>query len=139
MCLTVRQPWAWALTAGVKDVENRGWRTAHRGLLVIHAGAKVDPAGYLFCRRLGLTVPDDVALGAAVGTVELDGCVWDSRSPWAMKDHWNWLVTWSASFSDPVPMRGMPGLFRAPAVLADRITDASRQAQQLMTDHHPGP
>ena len=36
--LTIHQPWAWAIMAGIKRVENRTWRTSHRGPLVIHAG-----------------------------------------------------------------------------------------------------
>lgn len=27
--LTIRQPWAWAIVSGGKDVENRTWATAH--------------------------------------------------------------------------------------------------------------
>lgn len=36
-CLSVQQPWAWAILAGRKPVENRTWLTRHRGLLAIHA------------------------------------------------------------------------------------------------------
>ena len=36
--LSVRQPWAWLLCEGLKDVENRNWRTNYRGELFIHAG-----------------------------------------------------------------------------------------------------
>ena len=40
--LTVRQPYAWAIAEGFKPVENRGWRTAYRGLLAVHAGSRFD-------------------------------------------------------------------------------------------------
>jgi hypothetical protein len=48
--LTIRNPWAWAIVHGGKPVENRGWRTAYRGPLLIHAGARSrwDPAGAQF-------------------------------------------------------------------------------------------
>ena len=36
-CLSILQPWAWAIIHGGKDVENRTWRTAYRGPLLIHA------------------------------------------------------------------------------------------------------
>ena len=40
-CLAIRQPWAWAIVIGAKDIENRAWSTDHRGLFVIQAsGAK---------------------------------------------------------------------------------------------------
>jgi ASCH domain len=41
--LTIRQPWAWAIIYGGKDVENRSWLTKHRGPLLIHAGSAFDP------------------------------------------------------------------------------------------------
>lgn len=41
-CLTIRQPWAWAIATQGKDVENRTWKTSYRGLLAIHAGSTLD-------------------------------------------------------------------------------------------------
>ena len=35
--LVVRQPWAWLIVNGYKDIENRSWRTRYRGALLIHA------------------------------------------------------------------------------------------------------
>lgn len=40
--LTVRQPYAWAISCGGKDVENRGRRTHYRGPVAVHAGLTVD-------------------------------------------------------------------------------------------------
>ena len=36
--LTIRQPWASLIAAGVKTIETRSWRTSYRGPLAIHAG-----------------------------------------------------------------------------------------------------
>jgi hypothetical protein len=42
-CITVQQPWAELIAAGVKRVENRGRNVrCHRGLTGIHAGLKLD-------------------------------------------------------------------------------------------------
>jgi hypothetical protein len=45
VALSVRQPWAWAIVSGYKDVENRSWPTNYRGTLFIHAGQRLDRAG----------------------------------------------------------------------------------------------
>ena len=42
-CLSIRQPYAWAIIKGAKDVENRTWRLNYRGRLYIHAGLKPYP------------------------------------------------------------------------------------------------
>jgi hypothetical protein len=36
--LSIRQPWAWAIVAGLKRYENRTWTTPYRRPLLIHAG-----------------------------------------------------------------------------------------------------
>jgi hypothetical protein len=58
--LSIRQPWAWLIVNGVKDIENRSFRTRHRDPLVIHAGLNL--AGYtekieLVKRKYGISVP----------------------------------------------------------------------------------
>lgn len=37
-CLSVNNPYAWAIVAGCKVVENRSWSTTYRGRIAIHAG-----------------------------------------------------------------------------------------------------
>lgn len=37
-CLSIQQPWAWAIVTGLKRIENRTWRTPHRGPMLVHAG-----------------------------------------------------------------------------------------------------
>lgn len=37
--LSIRQPWAWLIANGYKDIENRSWRTNYRGPVLIHASA----------------------------------------------------------------------------------------------------
>ena len=41
--LTVRQPWASLIAAGVKTIETRSWSTKYRGPLAIHAGLSFHP------------------------------------------------------------------------------------------------
>ena len=34
--LSIRQPWAWLIVNGYKDIENRTWSTRFRGKVLIH-------------------------------------------------------------------------------------------------------
>ena len=68
--LTIKQPWASLIIEGHKDIENRGWFTNHRGLLIIHAGLKVERAELAQHRHL-LRNPDELPHGCLLGTVEL--------------------------------------------------------------------
>jgi len=71
--LTIKQPWASLLMAGVKRVENRTWSTGHRGRLAIHAGKQVDPAAAAILAAAGIDPEPfaDAPRGAILGTVEL--------------------------------------------------------------------
>jgi len=40
--LSIRQPWAWLICAGYKDIENRSWHTIFRGRIYVHAGKTMD-------------------------------------------------------------------------------------------------
>lgn len=44
--LSIKQPWASLIAQGIKDIENRTWKTKFRGRIFIHASAK--PAGQTF-------------------------------------------------------------------------------------------
>ena len=35
--ITIKQPWASLIVHGIKDIENRTWRTNYRGRVLIHA------------------------------------------------------------------------------------------------------
>lgn len=108
--LTVRQPWASLIIAGVKDVENRTWRTSYRGRLLIHAGRGRDTCDH--------EVPDDLPGGVILGSVTLLDCVRDHPSPWSIPASWHWLLGDVQPWARPVPVRGQLGLWDASTVLA---------------------
>lgn len=114
LCLSVQQPWAWLLTRGVKDVENRTWETRVRGTLGIHAGKTFDLDGWLWVRRqfpqLDLPHRDHYDLGGIVGTVRLVDVVRTHDSPWFVGP-----VGFVVADARPLPFRpcrGALGLFR---------------------------
>ena len=94
--LSIRQPWAWAIIAAGKDIENRSWSTKFRGRFLVHAAKGMTRAEYEDCLDTmhhisrthpfpnGLTLPafEHLARGGIIGSVELMDCDNDSRSPW---------------------------------------------------------
>lgn len=60
-CLSVRQPWALAIAAGWKPVENRTWEPGYTGWIAIHASGKpgqIDPKACEFVEDAAAYVPD---------------------------------------------------------------------------------
>jgi hypothetical protein len=118
--LTIKQPYAALVVDGVKDIENRSWRTRYRGPLAIHAGRKVDRDALSRYAYL-LDAPDDLPRGVLLGTVELVDCVRDSTSEWADPGAWHWILRDPRPFPEPIPCRGAQGLWRPPARLGPSL------------------
>jgi ASCH domain len=92
IALSVRQPWAWAIIYGGKDIENRNWR-AHclirrRGRIAIHSPQCMPKLEYESARKfmllLGIECPAplDLPRGGIIGSVEIVDVVTASKSPW---------------------------------------------------------
>lgn len=131
--LTVRQPHAWALAAGLKDVENRP-RPAPAGapyVLGILAGLKFDPP-----LRVPVDEPEVYVHGAVIGAVTVEsshefrcdeprGCV-GCVSGWALHSEGthHWMVGRAVMLPRPIPMRGSLSTPYAPADVDSAIRDA---------------
>ena len=93
--LSINQPWAQLIIAGIKPVENRSWPTPVRGEILIHASKKFDSKGFFWLlnnwHKHGLPpavddllrTRDDIgwSRGAVIGTAELTDCVTSHPSP----------------------------------------------------------
>lgn len=92
--LSIRQPWAWLIVNGYKNIENRSWNTKYRGPVLIHASARkptkseVETARSLLKEVAGWEValrmpkPEHFDLGGIAGVATVTDCVTESRSPW---------------------------------------------------------
>lgn len=119
--LSIRQPWAELIVRGIKDVENRGWKTGYRGLLVVHASKTMTAKEYRLAARFILqrdVVPpprDKLPLGAIVGVVRLAWIAATSRSPWHVHGQWAWELRDPQRLDRPIPCKGQLGLWDVPA------------------------
>lgn len=86
--ISIRQPWAWLIVNGHKDIENRSWRTKYRGQVLVHASQGVKwsdyNAAHAIACRLGIKMPCrwEFETGGIVGVTTITDCVEQSESPW---------------------------------------------------------
>lgn len=107
--LSIRQPWAWLVLHGGKDVENRSWSTNFRGRAYIHASQDMtrreyDEARYFASRvNPSLVLPrmEELQKGGIVGSVDITGSVPSSDSAW-------FTGPYGFVLSDPRPMDLFP-------------------------------
>ena len=106
--LSIRQPFAWLIANGFKDVENRSWPTHFRGRFLIHAATKYGAVERsrteLVKHDHGILIPPDLPLGGIVGEAELVDCVEGHPSPW-FKGPYAFVIR----NARPLPFRALPG------------------------------
>lgn len=135
--LTVHPPWSFAIAAGWKPIENRVWRTNHRGPLAIHASARWDHRGAIRVAELSRAVVVKTDMSAIVAVVELvdihhsTTCIRPPRerhlhpdggftcSPWAVgvgetRGMWHWELATVRRLPEPVPCKGQQQLWSLP-------------------------
>ncbi|HYM61860.1 MAG TPA: ASCH domain-containing protein [Thermoanaerobaculia bacterium] len=121
--LSIRQPWADLIVAGIKDVENRTWPTSFRGFLLIHAPRTVDTAALPgTVELLGLRSAGDYhpVTGAIVGYAEIVNCVTRHSSRF-FGGPYGFVLANARRFPEPIPCVGRLGIFDVPGeILRER-------------------
>lgn len=106
--LSIKQPWASLICTprndnpnlGIKDIENRTWKTNYRGKILIHASGSPAKGKFLamnekqreFAAQNENFNPlyfEDLPTSAIIGEVELIDCVINHESIWAEKSEWS--------------------------------------------------
>ncbi|MCA1907902.1 MAG: hypothetical protein LDL39_06035 [Magnetospirillum sp.] len=120
IALSVRQPWAWAIVTGGKDIENRSTFAVTKGgfdarSIAIHAAKGMTRDEYedaaQFMAELGVTcpLPRDLVRGAIIGAATVKAVVTDHDSPWFFGPRG--LVLADQRQCDPIPAVGALGYF----------------------------
>lgn len=151
--LSLTRPWTELVTSGIKDVENRSWRTPHRGWLIVHGAQSYDPAAVELLADLGadgMLTPEHYELvdtcamhreapTGYLGVVRVIDCHRSGDllctssedaercSPWAFDGSWHWQLAGALRFPEPLPGSGRLGLYAPPA-------DIQHAARQLLLD-----
>jgi hypothetical protein len=123
--IVIRQPWAWLIVNGFKDLENRSWITHYRGPLLIQASASQPSSADMdwfrsYARKRRMKLPKEFDFGGIVGIVRLDDCVRKSRSRW-FEGPVGWVLSKPKKLLF-VPLTGRLGLFDPPRRVLTRLS-----------------
>ena len=127
--LSVRQPFAWAIMEGWKDIENRSWPTKRRGTIALHASGNLTRSEYeLFVQKRATrdrTIPDfeDLPRGAILGLVDIVDCVEKSRSQW-FTGPFGFVLDNPRKLPEPIVCNGALSFWRVPDDIAAKIDAA---------------
>ncbi|CDS94458.1 ASCH domain-containing protein [Sphingobacterium sp. PM2-P1-29] len=129
--LSIKQPWASLIAYGIKDIENRTWKTKFRGRIYIHASGKSsfnnltlglshDQIDKLVIRNDSRSTDfpldsrnDFYYKSAIIGEVDIVDCVINHPSIWAEKTEtsagypvkhiiYNWVLANAVIYDEPI-------------------------------------
>ncbi|MDI6033999.1 ASCH domain-containing protein [Flavobacterium sp. LB2P84] len=119
--LSIKQPWASLIAHGIKDIENRTWKTKFRGRIYIHASADLKllkkTGNELYTKEQWLATPARLisVSSAIIGEVDIVDCVMNHESIWAEqtcqsllsdeyieKPIYNWVLANAKLYDKPI-------------------------------------
>jgi hypothetical protein len=125
--LSIKQPWAWLICKGFKDIENRDWKAPvkyYGERIYIHASlSKSEMTGDILgwiAERLNYGQKEalfagmregKVNLGFIIGEATLTACVAQSESPWFVGKY-GFVMAEPLLYDKPIPCRGKLGFFK---------------------------
>jgi hypothetical protein len=117
--LSIKQPWVHAILREGKDVENRTWRSNHRGWIALHA-SKSPRVGARLPRAHKTPDLKTLDYSAICGVARLVNVVTRHRSKWFQKPgrgfiNYGWVFADVKRLRKPIKCKGMLGLWKVPA------------------------
>lgn len=119
--LSIKQPWASLIAHGIKDIENRTWKTNFRGRIYIHASGKVafknlsglNPAMMGKINSRDIFEEWEYPKSAIIGEVDIVDCIINHPSIWAEKTEtsagypikhiiYNWVLANAVIYNEPI-------------------------------------
>lgn len=158
--LSIKQPWASLICAsrednpalGIKDIENRTWKTNFRGRIYIHAStnSSAELSRLQFDEMMSEENIDlawkikegEIPIRAIIGEVDIIDCVINHESIWAEKMKfdvcpdtgihilqkgqpyiWNWVLANPVLYEKPIPAKGKLSFWEPDAQTLELIKD----------------
>jgi hypothetical protein len=130
--ITIKQPYASLIVEGIKDIENRTWKTNYRGKILIHAGKdnliknlkygdditclNNKQLEYITNNKHNDIINNELTTGAIIGSVEIIDCVINHPSIWAEKSN-------ELNIGDIVPYKNTRGNIKNAEILSFTTVD----------------
>ena len=122
--ISIKQPWAYLIAAGIKDIENRTWKCPGKYIgerVLIHASkTQHETPMYLLTdeqydsikQGKRIEINNSLEYGCIIGSIDIVDCVVNHTSIWAEKTNlpeqlsneciWNWVLANPILFDEPI-------------------------------------
>jgi len=129
--ITIKNPWAFWICSGLKDIENRTWSTNYRGKVLVHVSSKMEDISNILDNYFNDKMYHDLqqniqwikksnypynikdTCGAIIGSVDIVDCVINYPSQWAEETYetnygfrkpiiYNWVLKNPILYREPL-------------------------------------
>ena len=116
--ISIKQPWAYLIAAGIKDIENRTWKCPGKYIgerVLIHASkTQYETPMYLLTdeqydsikQEKRIEINNSLEYGCIIGSIEIVDCVVNHTSIWAEKTNLPEQLSneyiWSSVLANPI-------------------------------------
>lgn len=143
--LSIRNPWSYLIGLGIKDVENRKFKTNYRGTVFIHSPIQWDKrfsySEHPFNVDQFFAIPENIKIqinqkelhtSCIIGEFTLVNCISNSKSIWAELDYWHWIIEDAILYRQPITaIKGKLGLWN----ITDKIALEILQAEPIKSNN----
>src|SRR5581483_5347624 len=118
--LSLKQPMAWGVIHGGKDIENRKWKNKHaHGTIAIHASNQFGNE-FVFPRGVKKPPEEEMVQGAIIGLVDIVDVVKRHRSKW-FTGPYGFVLANPRPLPNPIPFKGKLGFWEVPPSIVKEI------------------
>ena len=156
--LSIKQPWASLIAHGIKDIENRTWKTNLRGRIYIHASAKragntselltdKQLSEFAFNTENYKVFESDLDYSAIIGEVDIVDCVINHSSIWAEKASfpsdskpiYNWVLANAVLYEKPITnVKGKLSFWEPDIIIEECIWCSGKFDYETMVQDNSG-
>lgn len=126
--LSLRQPWAWLVVHGKKNIENRSWNTSFRGRFLIHASKghrredfdRAARACEVFCHHLPPFWSSEFQQGGIIGEATIvDVLPREATTDWKLEGQYGFVLEERRPL-EFIPCPGLLNFWTVPDAIAAR-------------------
>jgi hypothetical protein len=134
--ISIKNPWADLIVKGIKDIENRSWRTSYDGPIFIHISKAIDINAYNILSKTHPTLIESKEYynnqnGKIIGSFFIKNFN-NSTSEWADKNSLHWNLENVLKFDNYFQVKGSLSIWTIPFEIRESLLNQIKKQTEVL-------